>query len=75
MSTKVPSYRHQNPSGKAVVTISGRDYYLGKFNSAESNRKYKTLVGEYLANPSFGIASASVTMRQILEAYVKHADK
>ena len=32
----VPSYRHHKPSGKAVVTLSGRDFYLGLWQSPES---------------------------------------
>lgn len=31
---RIPSYRHHKPSGHAVVTLGGRDIYLGKYNSA-----------------------------------------
>jgi hypothetical protein len=28
---RAPSYRRHKPSGQAVVTLSGRDIYLGKW--------------------------------------------
>jgi hypothetical protein len=32
-----------------VVTLSGRDFYLGKWNSPASRREYDRLIGEWLA--------------------------
>jgi hypothetical protein len=29
-STRIPSYREHKPSGQAVVTLNGRDHYLGR---------------------------------------------
>ena len=45
----VPSYRLHKPSGRAVVTLNGRDHYLGPWNSPESSAEYDRLVGEWLA--------------------------
>ena len=47
---RVPSYRHHRPSGQAVVTIDGKDHYLGKWNTKTSRREYERLIGEWLAN-------------------------
>jgi hypothetical protein len=33
---RVPKYRHHKAKGLAVVTVAGRDFDLGKFNSAAS---------------------------------------
>ncbi len=33
---RTPSYRLHKPTGLAVVTLDGRDIYLGRFGSAES---------------------------------------
>lgn len=33
---RIPSYRRHKPTGQAVVTIGGRDIYLGKHNTAAS---------------------------------------
>ena len=47
---KLPSYRIHTPSGHAVTTINGRDFYLGKHNTKASLDKYDALIAEYLAN-------------------------
>ena len=39
-TSRVPSYRCHKPTGQAVVTINGRDIYLGKWNSAESKAEF-----------------------------------
>ena len=48
----VPSYRRHAPSGQAVVTIDGRDHYLGAFNTPASRSAYRRLIAEILANES-----------------------
>jgi hypothetical protein len=58
VSVRNPSYRLHKPSGKAVVTIDGRDFYLGKHGSAESRAEYDRLLAEWLANGRrFGTAA------------------
>ena len=46
---KAPSYRRHKARNCAVVTIAGRDHYLGEYDSPESWEKYHQLVHEYLA--------------------------
>jgi integrase len=48
--TRVPSYRHHKPTGQAVVTLSGQDIYLGKWNAKASRDAYDRLIGEWMAN-------------------------
>jgi hypothetical protein len=36
-------------SQKAVVTIDGRDFYLGKHGTAAATAKYAVLIGDYHA--------------------------
>lgn len=50
LTRKVPAYRLQKSRGLAVVTLDGKDHYLGKHGSAESRREYERLVGLWLAN-------------------------
>jgi hypothetical protein len=50
ITSRVPSYRRHKPTGQAVVTINGRDLYLGKWNSAASKDEYDRLIAEFLAN-------------------------
>lgn len=45
----VPAYRLHKASQQAIVTLSGRDYTLGAFGSAESRVKYHQLVAQWLA--------------------------
>ncbi len=49
-SKSLPKYRKHRPSGKAVVTLSGRDYYLGPHGTKASKIEYDRLIGEWLAN-------------------------
>ncbi len=44
-----PSYRY-HVSGQAIVTLSGRDFYLGRYNSPESNARYLELLKIYHEN-------------------------
>lgn len=50
MPKRVPSYRHHRPSGQAVVTINGRDFYLGPWDTDLSRAEYDRITGEWLAN-------------------------
>lgn len=45
-----PSYRLHKARGCAVVTINGKNHYLGKHNSPESYEKYARLIAQWQAN-------------------------
>jgi hypothetical protein len=45
-----PSYRLHRATGQAVVTLSGKDHYLGPHASAESRAEYDRLLAAWLAN-------------------------
>lgn len=71
---RVPSYRRHKASGQAVVTLDGRDYYLGAFDSPDSRAEYDRVVGEWLtvrrapqADPREG-----VTVEQVMLPYWQH---
>jgi integrase len=49
IALRVPSYRRHKPTGQAVVTLSGKDHYLGKWNTAASRAEYGRLTGQWLA--------------------------
>jgi len=46
----VPKYRRHRSSKQAVVTLSGRDYYLGPYGTKASHVEYDRLIGEWLAS-------------------------
>lgn len=49
-SNGIPSYRLHKSSGRALVTIDGRDRDLGVHGTPESREKYHSLVNRWLAN-------------------------
>ena len=71
---RVPSYRRHKPTGQAVVTINGRDIYLGKWNSAASKDEYDRLIAEFLANGRRLQSDADATVVEVLNAYRKFAE-
>lgn len=75
MPRKVPSYRLHKPTGQAVVTLGGKDYYLGKYDSEASHAAYSRKIGEYLAGG--GIAPKrpgwDVTITKLVARYVAWA--
>lgn len=72
-----PSYRHHRPSGQAVVTLNGRDFYLGVHDSDSSRDGYDRLIAEWLANgrrlPSSSEVQPDYTISEVLAGYWKHA--
>ncbi|HYF34291.1 MAG TPA: site-specific integrase [Prosthecobacter sp.] len=70
-SYSTPAYRLHKASGRAVVTISGKDFYLGPYGSTESRREYDRLIAEWLVR---GRQSATpqdkITIAEILVAYL-----
>ena len=69
----VPNYRKHKVSGQAVVTISGRDIYLGRHNTPESRERYDRAVAEWLANgrclPPSSDRGEKLTINELILAY------
>jgi hypothetical protein len=60
---RIPSYRLHKPTDQAVITINGKDFYLGRRDSPKSQAAYKRLIAEWLANHQL----ASVLLQSNLE--------
>jgi len=45
----LPTLQHHKPTGRARVTINGRDHWLGKWGSPEARLAYDRIIAEYLA--------------------------
>ncbi|NLF69173.1 MAG: recombinase XerD [Candidatus Anammoximicrobium sp.] len=74
--SKAPKYRHHKASDQAVVTIQGKDYYLGPWKSRTSRQEYDRLIAEYLANGRIGRDAANhlwVTVAELMASYVRWA--
>ena len=69
----LPTYRLHKPSGQAVVTVNGHDFYLGKHGSARSRAEYDRLLAEWLANGR-RLPASDATVNELLLAYLGFAD-
>src|SRR4051794_37826336 len=81
LTRSIPSYRKHRASGQAVVTLSGRDFYLGPHGTKVSRNEYDRLVGEWLRQgrqvgrqpgPSHTFDS-DLCVNQLIVAYLRHA--
>jgi len=46
----LPKYRRHKASAQAMVTLDGRDFYLGPLESKAGIVEYDRLIAEWLAN-------------------------
>jgi integrase len=71
----LPRYRRHRASRQAVVTLNGRDYYLGTHGTKASRTEYDRLIGEWLAagrNP-LGVSGHDLTIVELCARYWKFA--
>jgi integrase len=47
---RIPAYRLHKASGQAIVSIRGRMFYLGEYNSPKSRSEYGRLIAEWIAS-------------------------
>ncbi len=75
--SRVPSYRLHRPSGQAVVTLHGKDHYLGKHGSPQSRAAYDKLVGEWQARGRTPAdpGGDGITVAQLILSYWRHAER
>ena len=76
MKLRTPTYRLHRPSGRAVVTLGGRDFYLGPYDSPESHTEFNRLVGEWLVKgrPRVERTANDRTINELLLAYIRFAE-
>lgn len=75
---KAPARRY-HLSGQSVVTIDGKDFYLGKHDSPESIAKYAVLIASYQQNDyrlpdSFDIEELNSRVKLILGEPAQHQE-
>lgn len=70
-----PKYRRHRKSGQAVVTLNGRDHYLGHHGTKTSRIEYDRLIGEWLAagRTPLGIQAPTLTVVELCLRYLKFA--
>jgi hypothetical protein len=71
-----PKYRKHRATGQAVVTIAGRDHYLGPWRSNASLVEYDRLIGEWLAagRPTTIATTNDLTIGELCRAYKVYAE-
>ena len=76
LSSTLPKYRRHRASGQAIVTLSGRDHYLGPHNTAASKRLYDRLIAEWLQRDrrsSPTDAADQITVTTLCARYLRFA--
>ncbi len=72
----VPKYQKHRASGQAVVTLNGRDYYLGPHGTKASKLEYDRIVTEYLSSgrlSAYGAPAHGLTVVELLADYLQFA--
>ena len=73
-SLRVPKMRLHKASGQAVVTLAGRDVYLGRWRDGKKHERYRRAVAEWLASgcprqPRSVDTRKALTIAQLTDAY------
>jgi len=55
---RLPKLRCHKRSGQAVVSLSGKDHYLGRFGTPAATERYEELVAQWLSNGRRPLAPA-----------------
>ena len=80
LTRKIPAYRLHKARNLAVVTLDGRNHYLGPFGSAESRREYDRLIAEWLStdrqsSPARDGGSFGLTVDELILRYWRFAEQ
>jgi hypothetical protein len=74
-----PSYRLHKSTGQAVVTINGKDIYLGRHGTPASVQLYDQTIAKWLANGRRLVAEGEsrprVSVAEVILAFWKHAQE
>src|SRR5262249_39646893 len=79
VSLSPPSYRFHKARNCAVVTINGRNHYLGAHGSPGSHEKYARLIAEWrrtnwsAQSPNGTKSHADISINELLLAYWRFA--
>ena len=65
-SSRTPSYRKHKATGQAVVTLNGKDHYLGLHGSAKSKDAYDRLIAEWLGAGLRLASTRSLTIAELI---------
>jgi integrase len=79
-SSRPPAYRLHKARNSAVVTLDGRNHYLGAYGSSESHEKYARLIAEWRLHarhllPTTGPRRpvSTLSVNELILSYFRHA--
>lgn len=80
MGKRLPSYRLHKPSSQAVVTIDGKDHYLGPFGSDRSRQKYGELIAIHASGRKIDPLrptgeKSGITVNELCLSFLLHANQ
>jgi integrase len=70
---QLPKYRLHKPSGLAVVTLVGKDHYLGPHDSPSSKDLYDAAIAEWLAGGRPSASATGPTVAELVARYLAFA--
>ena len=71
---RLPKYRKHRASGQAVVTLSGRDIYLGPHGTKASKKNYDLVTTQWLTNGrTFNTPAPDISVVELLAKFRRHA--
>jgi integrase len=75
-TSRIPSLRHHKASGQGVVTLNGRDFYLGRFGSKAAEAEYRRLIDRWEAGGRRPLHrdKSDLTVAELLADYLKESD-
>lgn len=76
----VPKYRKHRATGQAVVSLNGRDFYLGPHGTRTSKLEYDRLIGEWLQQGrqirrEAAEGSGELSVVELMAAYLRFANR
>lgn len=72
---RTPKLQHHKGSGQAVVTIDGRDIYLGRWDDPASRDRYDRLIAEWLSNGRrTPVPKREITVVELVDRFIAHAE-
>ncbi len=83
-SKQPPKFRRHKASGQGIVTLGGKDFYLGDYNTPAARRRYAELLARYLLDrgaegkspnvlPAGGGETGNFSIAELLARYMAYA--
>jgi len=69
---RVSTYRHHKSTGQAVVTLDGKDVYLGIYGSPESRKEYAAKISEWQERTD--APPSNICIRDLTILYLKRCE-